>query len=41
MNVRTDYENNKTTNLERINKRATFRPDTVFNNIGDKATFFL
>ncbi|MEI8055457.1 MAG: group II intron reverse transcriptase/maturase [bacterium] len=34
MNVRTDYENNKTTNLERINKRATFRPDTVFNNIG-------
>lgn len=33
MIVRTDYENNKTTNLDRISKRAKFRKDTVFNNI--------
>ncbi len=34
MIVQTDYEDNKTTNLDRIGKRAKFRPDTVFNNIG-------
>lgn len=34
MSVQTDYENNKTTNLDRIGKRAKFRPETVFNNIG-------
>ena len=34
MIVRTDYENNKTTNLDRIGKRAKFRTDTVFSNIG-------
>jgi group II intron reverse transcriptase/maturase len=34
MIVQTDYENNKTTNLDRIGKRASFRKDTVFNNIG-------
>jgi RNA-directed DNA polymerase len=33
MVVLTDYENNKTTNLDRIGKRAKFRKDTVFNNI--------
>ena len=34
MIVQTDYEDNKTTNLDRIGKRAKFRKDTVFNNIG-------
>jgi len=34
MIVQTDYEDNKTTNLDRIGKRAKFRTDTVFNNIG-------
>jgi group II intron reverse transcriptase/maturase len=34
MIVQTDYESNKTTNLDRISKRAKFRKDTVFNNIG-------
>ena len=33
MIVLSDYENNKTTNLDRIGKRAKFREDTVFNNI--------
>lgn len=33
MIVQTDYENNKTTNLDRIGRRAKFRKDTVFNNI--------
>lgn len=34
MIVHTDDENQKTTKLERIDKRAKFRKDTVFNNIG-------
>lgn len=34
MTVQTEDENQKTTKLERIGKRAKFRKDTVFNNIG-------
>jgi len=34
MTVQTDDGNQKTTKLERIGKRASFRKDTVFNNIG-------
>jgi RNA-directed DNA polymerase len=34
MSVQTDDGKQKTTNLERIGKRASFRKDTVFNNIG-------
>jgi RNA-directed DNA polymerase len=34
MIVQTEDENQKTTKLERIGKRAMFRKDTVFNNIG-------
>lgn len=34
MTVQPEDENQKTTKLERIGKRAKFKPDTVFNNIG-------
>ena len=34
MSVQTVDGEQKTTNLERIGKRASFRKDTVFNNIG-------
>lgn len=34
MAVHTAYGKQKTTKLERIGKRATYRKDTVFNNIG-------
>lgn len=34
MIVHTDDDNQKTTKLDRIGKRAKFRKDTVFNNIG-------
>jgi Retron-type reverse transcriptase len=34
MSVQSDDGKQKTTNLERIGKRASFRKDTVFNNIG-------
>ncbi len=34
MDVRTEDENQKTTKLESIGKRASYQKDTVFNNIG-------
>jgi group II intron reverse transcriptase/maturase len=34
MTVHTDDNNQKTTKLERIGKRAMFKKDTIFNNIG-------
>ena len=34
MIVQTDDKNQKTTKLERIGKRAVFKKDTIFNNIG-------